>query len=85
MKERLSPQLRAFAFVLGIGFALIVTGLGAGAAMDGQIPTATVKLMLYAGLLIFVIGFGLWLGLGRPMDRFDDINIPADTGEHHDH
>lgn len=70
----------------GIGITLMIggaiVGVIGGSALDEQ-TTNLIGLAVVAGLLLLITAIGFWLGLVRPFENFDDINVPAEPEHHH--
>ena len=73
------------AMVGGAGMTLLILGASIGVIYGGALnaeSTHSVGLALIVGLLLLVLAIGFWLGWVRPFDRFDDINVPAESEQH---
>lgn len=81
-----SVTLYSLAMVGGIGITLMIggaiVGVIGGSALDEQ-TTNLIGLAVVAGLLLLITAIGFWLGLVRPFENFDDINVPAEPEHHH--
>ena len=68
---------------LGITMMIVAATIGVigGASLDSQ-STNLIGLTMVAGLLLLIVAIGFWMGLVRPFQNFDDINVPAEP-EHH--
>ena len=69
----------------GAGMTLLILGASIGVIYGaglGAESTHSLGLALIVGLLLLILAIGFWLGWVRPFERFDDINVPAET-EHH--
>ena len=69
----------------GLGMALMMTAAMIGVVQGAQLDAAathSLGLLLVCGLALLLLAIGFWLGWTRPFERFDDINVPAET-EHH--
>ena len=77
--------LYGLAMVGGLGITMMIVaatvGVIGGAELDAA-STNLVGLTVVAGLLLLITAIAFWLGLVRPFENFDDINIPAEP-EHH--
>lgn len=73
------------AMVGGAGMTLLILGASIGviygANFDGE-STHSLGMMLVVGFFLLILAIGFWLGWVRPFERFDNINVPAET-EHH--
>lgn len=72
----------ALAFLMGFGLTLMIVALATGAGMAG-VDAMVIGTIFVLGLVAFVIGLVIWLGVLRPWQQFDDINVPQDTTPHH--
>lgn len=73
------------AMVGGVGMTLLILGASIGVIYGaglGAESTHSLGLALIVGLLLLMLAIGFWLGWVRPFERFDDINVPAES-EHH--
>ena len=73
------------AMVGGAGMTLLILGASIGviygANLDAE-STHSLGLMLVVGFFLLILAIGFWLGWVRPFERFDDINVPAETERH---
>lgn len=77
-QERLSPVEQRLAYVVGAGIILVIIALflyALGSATDDLAPSLVV-----IGLVVIVIGTGLWVYLMHPQQKFDDLKTPYYTG-----
>lgn len=78
--------LYALAMVGGLGITMMIVsamfGVIGGTNLDAS-TTNLIGLSLIAGLLLLITAIGFWLGLVRPFERFDDINVPLEPEPHH--
>jgi hypothetical protein len=79
-----TPAVLAVSLVAGLGVILMVTALAVGAIQGAAADSTVIGLVFAAGLALFLLGFGGWIGLAQPHRHFDDINIPAPDEHHHD-
>jgi hypothetical protein len=70
------------ALVAGLGFILMMLALGIGVGQGEAASNAPIGAIFILGLFLFLLGAIAWLVVVRPFERFDDINIPMDTGHH---
>lgn len=77
--------LYSLAMVGGLGITMMIVaatiGVIGGTELDAN-STNLIGLSIVAGLLLLIVAIGFWLGLVRPFENFDDINVPAEP-EHH--
>lgn len=77
--------LYGLAMVGGAGITMMIIaatiGVIAGTGLDAE-STNLIGLAIVAGLLLLITAIGFWIGLVRPFENFDDINVPAEP-EHH--
>ncbi|MFC1960489.1 hypothetical protein ACFLYO_07255 [Chloroflexota bacterium] len=78
----LTGEETAFAFLMGFGLMLMILALGFGAALGGAVSATVVGTIFALGVVAFVIGLVMWLGILRPWQQFDDINVPLDVAPH---
>lgn len=75
----------SLSMLAGGGVLLMIMALLLGVlnTVDGAIVT----MMLVGGLILLVIAVGVWMGVERPHERYDDINVPLpdEHGHGHDH
>jgi len=67
----------------GAGIVTMVVAAGIGVVMpdaDGGV----IGIIVMAGAALLVAGIGGWVIAERPYANFDDINVPMDTGHHHE-
>ena len=85
--ENQPSQLTLYGLAMagGLGMTLMIVaatiGVIGGAELDAA-STNLVGLGIVSGLLILITAIGFWLGLVRPFENFDDINVPTEP-EHH--
>ena len=69
----------------GFGITIMILaatiGVIGGTELDAA-STNLVGLTNVAGLLLLIVAIGFWVGLVRPFENFDDINVPTEP-EHH--
>lgn len=77
--------LYGLAMVGGFGITIMILaatiGVIGGTELDAG-STNLIGLTIVAGLLLLIVAIGFWIGLVRPFENFDDINVPAEP-EHH--
>ena len=77
--------LYGLAMVGGLGITMMIMaatiGVIGGTDLDPA-STNLIGLVAIAGLLLLIVAIGFWIGLVRPFENFDDINVPAEP-EHH--
>jgi ABC-type nickel/cobalt efflux system permease component RcnA len=73
-----------FSFAAGLGLILIISGLAYGVTGGSNVNDDAVVLMLAAGAAFLILGLGAWLSIMQPWTRFDDINVPMNTGHHNE-
>jgi len=74
----------AMAGGLGITMMILAATIGVigGAELDAG-STNLIGLTIVGGLLILITAIGFWVGLVRPFENFDDINVPIEPEPHH--
>lgn len=80
-----TPLTMSFAMIAGVGLTLAMLALGIGVIQGEAADGKLIGLTLIAGILFFLFGAVGWYMIVQPQKHFDDINIPQDTGHHHDH
>jgi len=82
-----SPALIfGLAMVAGGGLTAMIVALGIGVIRGAEADSTVIGSVFIAGLLLLALGIGAWVGLVRPFDHFDDINVGTYTGhEGHGH
>lgn len=77
--------LYGLAMVGGLGITMMIVAATVGVIGGTELDAAATNLVglgVVAGLLLLITAIGFWLGLVRPFENFDDINVPAEP-EHH--
>jgi hypothetical protein len=72
------------AFTAGLGLTVMAVSLALGAIQGSAANSGAIGLGFAAGLAAFILGFVGWIGIVQPHKHFDDINVPQDTGGHHE-
>ncbi len=78
-----SPLAIGLAFCAGLGLTLMIVALGLGVISDAETNVNGLGVFFAAGLVMLIGGIGGWLGVARPFQNFDDINLPAEDDHHH--
>jgi ABC-type nickel/cobalt efflux system permease component RcnA len=80
-----SPLILGVAMVAGLGVVLMIVALGVGVIQGLEANTGAIELLLAGGLVLFLLGAGVWFAITQPQKHFDDINQPLDADPHHGH
>lgn len=73
-----------FAFLAGIGALMMIGAALIGVVQGTTADNSAIGLLFLIGTLSFICGVGAWLGIKRPWETFDDINVPRYHGHHHE-
>jgi len=72
----------ALAFLVGVGFTLMVLAGAAGAAQGDAANNTMYAVLFWIGAFALGAGIVLWIVIVRPWTQFDDINVPKGGGHH---
>lgn len=81
---RFTPLTMGLAMVAGLGLTLMVIALSIGVIQGVAADNNSIGLLFAGGLALLVVGIGGWVAVVQPYKHFDDINVPMDSGHHHD-
>jgi hypothetical protein len=84
-KQTSNPLSFGLAMTAGIGVIVMMIALAIGVVQGESADSRVIGFMLVAGFTLLACGFIGWLIVVRPVDHFDDINVPKDMGGHGEH
>lgn len=72
-----------FSMLAGLGLTIMIAGAAVGVMGGTSADSNNFGVLIAAGVLMFIIGGGVWMSYVRPWENFDDINEPHYHGHHH--
>lgn len=85
VRQKLSETESTFAFVVGLGLALLMFGFGIAAIQAGSGDNTFANGMMIVGGLLFAVGCVLWVLVTEPWRNFDNWSKPLFTGHDSHH
>lgn len=77
-----NPAILTVSLVAGAGVVVAILALAVGVVQGSAADSGLIGLLFAAGVLLFVLGAGAWIGIAQPHRHFDDISQPMDDGHH---
>ena len=79
-----NPLLFGLSTLAYAGLIIMVLALAYGVVTGADANTSAIGSFFVLGLVLLLTGILGWVGVVRPFENFDDINVPLDTGHGHE-